>query len=596
MREIVKISAMADALRNTGYKNIESAMSEIIDNSIQWYSKNVFVIVTETLNDITGKKHISEIAFLDDGCGMDEEVLGGCLAFGYTTNSNRKGMGRFGVGLPQASMYACPKVEVYSWQKDSNGIEETKKVYLNMNSVKDGKETNIADPVKQAIPSEYKKYIHYKFNRDNKEVETDFSQQGTLVIWRNCDRVNPKTVPFLFDRLDLELGRRFRYFISNKDCNIRLISKNDERDIIANDPLLLMENNIVLGDLEKPGEIIIRNGGNFITPLFKPYGNETYPDGVINYPVKYNDPVTGEIKESSVKISFSVVKDEFYDKTALSNDPGSTQMGKFVKKLEGISIVRADREIDFGKFDFYDTTNEPQHRWWGCEISFNPILDEAFGVANNKQHVELKELDFEDYQDDEVKPMWIQLYPIVHDTISEIYKKNKERRENSRTIKTNQSPATTIINNAEEKRDDKNEGITDEIKKKKGKEELTKEVEKALIEDGFEEPTEEEVQMYMENKVNITYKSLGKFGGLFDYSFELGTAKLIINVDHIFYQTTLEPLLEEIEVKTAFELLFASFVKAIDLTKASQNEANDKLVSKWNERLTDYIREQYNKN
>lgn len=39
MREIVKISAMADALRNTGYKNIESAMSEIIDNSIQWYAK-----------------------------------------------------------------------------------------------------------------------------------------------------------------------------------------------------------------------------------------------------------------------------------------------------------------------------------------------------------------------------------------------------------------------------------------------------------------------------------------------------------------------------------------------------------------------------
>ena len=79
MREIVKISAMADALRNTGYKNIESAMSEIIDNSIQWYAKNVFVIVTESFNKHTGRNHISEIAFLDDGCGMDEETLGGCI-------------------------------------------------------------------------------------------------------------------------------------------------------------------------------------------------------------------------------------------------------------------------------------------------------------------------------------------------------------------------------------------------------------------------------------------------------------------------------------------------------------------------------------
>ena len=51
----------------------------------------------------------------------------------------------------------------------------------------------------------------------------------------------------------------------------------------------------------------------------------------------------------------------------------------------------------------------------------------------------------------------------------------------------------------------------------------------------------------MNNKVNISYKSLGKFGGLFDYSFELGTAKLIIkraegtlNPDYIDSFPTLE--------------------------------------------------------
>lgn len=595
MREIVKISAMADALRNTGYKNIESAMSEIIDNSIQWYAKNVFVIVTESFNKHTGRNHISEIAFLDDGCGMDEETLGGCLAFGFTTNSQREGMGRFGVGLPQASMYACPRVEVYSWQED-NGIKECKKVYLDMNGVKSGEETSLADPILEAIPDEYRKYIKYKFTRDEKDVQADFSKQGTLVIWRNCDRVNPKTVPFLFDRLDLELGRRFRYFIENKESNIRLISKNTEKDIMPNDPLLLMDNNIVLGNINKPGEIELRNNKDYTVPLFEPYTNEICPDGVIDFPVKYNDPMTGEIKDGKVKIRFSRVKSEFYDKSALSQDPGSTKMGKYVKKLEGISIVRANREIDFGNFDFYDITNEPQHRWWGCEISFEPYLDEAFGVANNKQHVELKALDFEDYQDDEVKPMWIQLYSMIHDTINEIYKKNKERRENSRSVKEGQSPATEIINTAESKRDDKNEGIAEEIKKEKGEEKLSKEIEKQLIDDGIKEPTKEDIVIYMNNKVNISYKSLGKFGGLFDYSFELGTAKLIINTDHIFYQTTLEKLFMETDVKTAFELLFASFVKAVDVTKEAQAEANDKLVSKWNERLKEYISEQYNKN
>ena len=130
MAEIIKISAMADALRNTGYKNIESAMAEIIDNSIQWDAKNVLVIVTEKLSEITGRKRIDEIAFLDNGCGMDEDTLAGCLAFGYTQNKNRNGMGRFGVGLPQSSMYACPRVEVYSWTENNYGYENCKKVYL----------------------------------------------------------------------------------------------------------------------------------------------------------------------------------------------------------------------------------------------------------------------------------------------------------------------------------------------------------------------------------------------------------------------------------------------------------------------------------
>ena len=33
--EIVVVQQMGDALRNTGYKSIESAISEIIDNSIE---------------------------------------------------------------------------------------------------------------------------------------------------------------------------------------------------------------------------------------------------------------------------------------------------------------------------------------------------------------------------------------------------------------------------------------------------------------------------------------------------------------------------------------------------------------------------------
>lgn len=599
MAEIIKISAMADALRNTGYKNIESAMAEIIDNSIQWKAKNVLVIVTEKLSEITGRKHIDEIAFLDNGCGMAEDTLAGCLAFGYTQNQNRNGMGRFGVGLPQSSMYACPRVEVFSWTEDNYGYENSKKVYLDMNDVKNGIETEIADPIREDIPIEYKKYINYKYYEDdNVSHQIDFNSHGTLVIWKNCDRVNPKTVSFLFDKLDFELGKRFRYFINNGDCNIRLISQNISHDIKPNDPLLLLKNNMVLGNVEKPGETNLHNKSdkNFSNPFFTPYANEKYPDGIINYPVKYSDPITGETKTGVVKIRFSKVKQEFYDQTAISGDPGKTDMGDWVKRLEGISIVRAKREIDFGKFDFYDATNEPTHRWWGCEISFDPELDEAFGVANNKQHVELKSLDFEDYEDDEVKPMWIQLFNIISSTIKEIVKENKVMRRNSRKAKDLNLPSTEIINTAEQKREDKDEGRTHDKQISMSEEERQELSKRELINEGIEEPTLEDVTNYMNNAVNIKYSNSGRLGALFDYSFELGSAKLTINTEHPFFKTAMSRMYDDIEFKTAFELLLASFIKAMDVTKELKEEVYDKLLTKWNERLRDYVNEQYNNN
>lgn len=113
--EIVMIQQMGDALRNTGYKSIESAISEIIDNSIEANAKDILVLVSESVDSITGRKYVSEFAFLDNGNGMDLEKLGSCLGIGFTTRSGRKGMGRFGVGLPQSSLHVCPSVDVYSW-------------------------------------------------------------------------------------------------------------------------------------------------------------------------------------------------------------------------------------------------------------------------------------------------------------------------------------------------------------------------------------------------------------------------------------------------------------------------------------------------
>lgn len=84
-KDIFVIKTMGDALRNTGYKNIECAMSEIIDNSVQANAKDIIVIVSEAYNSNTGRNNISEIAFLDNGNGMSYSEIEGCLGIGYST-------------------------------------------------------------------------------------------------------------------------------------------------------------------------------------------------------------------------------------------------------------------------------------------------------------------------------------------------------------------------------------------------------------------------------------------------------------------------------------------------------------------------------
>lgn len=589
-QEIFVVKTMGDALRNTGYRNIESAVAEIVDNSVQANAKNVFIIISEEYNEKTGRNNISEIAFLDNGDGMDLPDLSKCLGIGYSTRTDRKGMGRFGVGLPQSSLYACPAVEVYSWQ---NGYQNCKKVFLDIDKVKNGEQEEIEDPIMSEIPSKYKKYLTYKSEKEQQSY--DFTEKGTFVLWSRCDRVNPRTVNFLMKKLDFALGQKFRYFIHDNYCSIKLIHEENQDlayNIMPNDPLMLMEDNYVLGNPDNPGEIIPRTNINCTETVFEPFGNEQYPDGVVEFPIVYIDPNTYEKKTSNVTLKFSLVKNLFYDQTAIAGNPGKTKLGKHVKRLEGISIVRANREIDFGEFDFYERTNKPQHRWWGCEIRFNPELDEAFGVANNKQHVELRRLDESDYSDEEVKPVWLQLYPIINTTIDTMYKKNKKTRKNARSIKDFESPATEIINEAEKNNKDVDKGEAGEVIRTTSKKELEERGKKKLQEQGIENPSDEDIISYMNNKVNLEYKNLGRTAGLFDYSFSLGNCLVTINMDHIFYKTTLSDLFSTSDVKTAFELFISSLVKAIDETNLNQGDANDNLIATWHEKLRKYINEQ----
>ena len=56
-----------------------------------------------------------------------------------------------------------------------------------------------------------------------------------------------------------------------------------------------------------------------------------------------------------------------------------------ISKGAGVSIVRGGREVDYGWFFMGSKRRENYDDWFRCQIEFDPVLDEAFGITHTKQ-------------------------------------------------------------------------------------------------------------------------------------------------------------------------------------------------------------------
>ena len=97
---VVALDKFIQATRDSGYRGTPSALAELVDNSIQSGATDIAVSV-----DMEGKFELGggmDISVCDNGCGMDPFTLRQALRFGGSTRfSDRKGLGRFGVGCPE---------------------------------------------------------------------------------------------------------------------------------------------------------------------------------------------------------------------------------------------------------------------------------------------------------------------------------------------------------------------------------------------------------------------------------------------------------------------------------------------------------------
>ncbi|MEZ9714385.1 ATP-binding protein [Vibrio cyclitrophicus] len=354
-----------ESLRDNGYNNTAYALAELIDNSLQATATRVEVGFIE--EQLAAKKNytVSEISLWDNGVGMDLDTLRIAMQFGGGTHrKDTKGMGKFGMGLPNSSISQCRRVEVWSWQEG----DEPHYTYLDVDEMKSGKLEEVPIPVAMPIPSKYEKAFF-----------TKRPESGTLIIWSKLDRLSWKTGKSIYRHCEHLVGRMYRNFISDDNIKIESItyrkSGEDRLDVYdretfkANDPMYLKKKTSLPG-----------LPGNYKGEAFF----EKVDEEVIS--VEYLDE-NGEPKRDDVTITTSMVKKNIANRILKETVGrlGGTVWGKHCGKNVGVSVIRANRELVLRDSFLTSALRESKGRFIGIEVSFPPTLDAVFGVTNNKQ-------------------------------------------------------------------------------------------------------------------------------------------------------------------------------------------------------------------
>jgi len=350
------------AMRDNGYKNTAYALAELIDNSYQAIETvravdNIFVgqidvVVVEGWENVGTRKRRrpQQMAVVDNGCGMDAEILRKALQFGNGGYlENRSGIGRFGMGLPNSTISQCLRADVYTWRK---GVENALYSFLDLDMMEAGELTQVPEPIRQPIPKEW---------FANAPMLSD-SESGTIVIWSRLDRVNWRTAASTVDNTEKLIGRLYRKLIqTGLQINLVTISDSERsvRKVRPNDPLYLMTGT------STPEPFDAR-------PMFRVFGRETTQ----RFPVKFQ----GQTHEIHVTLSYATNEARVRPD---GQDAGKTAYGKHARSNVGVSVVRAGRELNL---DTAWTNQDLRERWWGAEVAFPASLDEVFGVTNNKQY------------------------------------------------------------------------------------------------------------------------------------------------------------------------------------------------------------------
>lgn len=352
--DLIVGDAFVRGMRDIGYKSTSFAMAELIDNSIQ--AGATWIDVVFGFNEASLKP--ARIAVIDNGWGMIAPMVRASLVWGAGTRySDRRGFGKYGYGLPSASVSQCLRVEVYS-KVDG---EPWARSYLDVEEISQGKWTEMhrINTPKQILQDPPTFVIDHL-----KEQERWPLVSGTVVVWDKLDsaRVDRARREELRNRLVSDLGVIYRNYLVDVPMTV------DGVRVEPCDPL-------------------------FLTPGFRYFDldddrAEELEAAVIEVADKATKTTVGKLR-----VRFSRMPASFFRKPEAkgNNKPSRHDMNERLPVADahnGIIFLRNGREIDVVKpprrlFSVNATTD----RFWAIEVDFDAELDDEFAMTTAKQQV-----------------------------------------------------------------------------------------------------------------------------------------------------------------------------------------------------------------
>lgn len=249
------------SLRSMGY-SFESAVADVIDNSISAHAKNIRILFPSTPLDELA------IGILDDGDGMKGDVLFEAMRYGCLSAEEERvedDLGRFGMGMKSASLSQCRCLTVVSF--DGNTLNGFTWDYNHIIKTQDW------------IIQELEKYEIDKLPYIEKLKE---QKKGTLVIWQDFDVIYNSsggqvysTLVDLRSSLENTLALIYHRFLSITGVQ-RLHMYINELDIKPLDPFLEQHPKTTI---KKEIELDIKDSNAIeriikIRPFILPYATE----------------------------------------------------------------------------------------------------------------------------------------------------------------------------------------------------------------------------------------------------------------------------------------------------------------------------------